>query len=491
MFATLILKEIQETIHTHRFFIAVLLCLVLIPTGTYVTLKDYQQRYNSYQNAERMYHERSEGKIKYDFRAEGYRPPSELSIFSIGLEYTLPNKIMTSRDGRFELMNDSVTNISQSTLFGKIDFYFIVSFVLSLLAMIFTFSSVTGEKESATLRLMLSNSVPRWTIIMAKILGNYLVFLVPFVVSLLLMVLIISVSVSFDIFSSEVLPKVLVIYGAAFMFLLAMFTLGTLVSTFTSKSLTSMVILLLVWVIFILVVPKLSPMLAEALHPVKSQQVFSMEKRIISESIVSDYRNRLRALLGKIASDFSITDEMAIFGFSRVKPENSESALKSYNEEKISIDEEFHERLGSEMKKFEELHKNEIAIQNTISRMISRISPVSCFAYSVSELSGTGMLELDNIEKNARVFQHKVNEDIYNNYNPKEYFTTNGSHIYNPNKDEAFDETSASVPHMDTYRRISLTETIKAAWIDILLLALYSILFFAGSFVSFLRYDVR
>ncbi len=39
---------------------------------------------------------------------------------------------------------------------------------------------------------------------------------------------------------------------------------------------------------------------------------------------------------------------------------------------------------------------------------------------------------------------------------------------------------------LQTYRFL-----IAAIWVDILLLELYSILFFTASFVSFLRYNVR
>jgi ABC-type transport system involved in multi-copper enzyme maturation permease subunit len=47
------------------------------------------------------------------------------------------------------------------------------------------------------------------------------------------------------------------------------------------------------------------------------------------------------------------------------------------------------------------------------------------------------------------------------------------------------------VPHLSDYHHVTAVEALKAVWIDILLLALYAVLFFAGAFASFLRYDVR
>ena len=61
MLATLILKEIHDTIINLRFLIATLLCLVLIPLGMYVSLSEYEQRFADYQDAMNLYQDRSEG----------------------------------------------------------------------------------------------------------------------------------------------------------------------------------------------------------------------------------------------------------------------------------------------------------------------------------------------------------------------------------------------------------------------------------------------
>ena len=48
MFLTLLFKEIQETIITGKFLVTTILCIVLIPLGMYVTLKEYEQRNADY-----------------------------------------------------------------------------------------------------------------------------------------------------------------------------------------------------------------------------------------------------------------------------------------------------------------------------------------------------------------------------------------------------------------------------------------------------------
>ena len=170
----------------------------------------------SYRNTEALYLERSAGKLYFNFQAEGYRPPSPLSVFSVGLEYFFPNKVMTANDGQYTVTDDASIDNPLSLMFGKIDFQFIVTFVLSLMALIFMFSVISGEKESGTLRLLISHSVPRWKIIMAKITGGYLVFLIPFVASLVFVLIILNLSGAYSLFSEEMLAKVFLIFRELF-----------------------------------------------------------------------------------------------------------------------------------------------------------------------------------------------------------------------------------------------------------------------------------
>ena len=113
MFTTVLLKEIQEAIYNYRFLLTMLLCLALIPLGLFVALKDYEQRLNDYHGTMRLYEQRAEGNVGWDFNAEGYRPPSAMSILSIGLEYYLPNKVETDRSGIFQIRNEKgITSLS-------------------------------------------------------------------------------------------------------------------------------------------------------------------------------------------------------------------------------------------------------------------------------------------------------------------------------------------------------------------------------------------
>ena len=169
MFRILVAKEIAETVLDLRFAIAALLCVVLIPLGMYVSQKDYERRLTSYQAEHQMYRQRYGKDVRWDVEAQGFRPPSILSVFASGVDPFLPDKVITSRSGLLRIAKEPGTENPHSLLFGKADFLFNVAFVVSFAALIFTFNSISGEKEMGTLRLMIANSIPRSRILLSKI----------------------------------------------------------------------------------------------------------------------------------------------------------------------------------------------------------------------------------------------------------------------------------------------------------------------------------
>lgn len=486
MFGTVLIKEIQENLLSSRFLIALLLCITLIPLGTYVNLKVYKQRLLDYQEAERLYRERSEGSINMDFQAEGYRPPSILSIFSVGLEFFFPNKITTSRDGNLVLSNATTVDNPPSFLFGKIDFLFNVAFVLSLFALIFTFNLISGEKETGTLRLSLSNSIPRWQILLGKLVGSFTILVIPFLISIFISIIILLLSAEVPIFSRQIFLSIIVIIISASLLILCMFSLGILISTLTHRSINSIVVLLFVWTMLVLILPKLSPMIAELIHPIKSQQVINLEKMLIKTNLEKELDRERRKLFDKITSEFGLPDRLSVPG----RTDAERNAQSYFDQEKIIIEQRYRERINSEIDKLEQQYSNDRNSQTAIAMNLSRVSPVSCYSYIVSEIAATGMLEMNNLAEHAKRFQNRVKEEIYDKYIIKSYGGTDGGSATMINYAKGFDPKEAPVPQLN-YAHVSFTETLPYIWIDLMLLILYNIVFFAAAYVAFLRYDVR
>ena len=161
-FKTLFIREIQGAIADFRFWVVLILCLSIIPLSFYVSVKNYSQRLSDYQQEVQAYKDRTS--VHSQMAAEGVHPPSPLSIFSRGLDNKMPYKVITSHDGNYRIEYAKPDN--KQDLLGEIDFAFIVAFVLSLLAITFTFNAISGDKESGVLRGILSNAVLRRQVLM-------------------------------------------------------------------------------------------------------------------------------------------------------------------------------------------------------------------------------------------------------------------------------------------------------------------------------------
>ncbi len=487
MLGILIKKEIIETILDLRFIIVALLCVVLIPLGMYVSRKDYEQRLAGYQRAYQMYRQSNTKRLKpFDFSLvmEGYRPPSPLSVFACGIEPFMPDKVLTSRSGFFHTAKESSIDNPQSLLFGKVDLLFNVGFVMSLAALIFTFSSISGEREAGTLRLMIANSIPRSQVLLGKVMGKYATLMIPFVVSILIALIVLSVSPVVSIVSPQLCLSFLVILIVTFLYILAMINLGVLISTLTHKSITSNVVALLFWVVFIIAVPKISPLMAEIVYPIQSRNVVDMRKRILKEGIIEELEQRKLQLSDAAMSKFGLSGaEHTVFDFQ--KDPQGIKAKAWYDSEVTALGDEYEKRIANELRKIEQDYRNKTNVQTSITMGLSRISPASCYTYLISELSGTGVMERDNFMDNALRFQEKAKQTIHDKFEVETLGTRTSVAVTGE-----LAKSEVSPPEMD-YRRRTLAEAFEAGWTDILMLFLFNILFFIAAFLRFRKYDVR
>jgi ABC-type transport system involved in multi-copper enzyme maturation permease subunit len=509
VFGTLVAKEILETVLDLRFVVATLLCVILIPLGMYVSREDYEQRLVAYQQEHDTYRQRHGTPAWVDTAAEahGFRPPPVLSIFASGLDPFLPDKVITSHSGVFRTVKEPSADSPQSFLFGKIDFLFNVVFVVSLAALIFTFTCISGEREKGTLRLMVANSIQRSRILLAKIVGKYVALLAPFMLSVLIALLILDASPDVSIASPQVWAALLAILGATLLFLLGMVCLGICISTLTRRSMGSIVLLFFVWVILVLGVPKISPMFAETLCSVESQTAVSSSKQSVADDIENEYyRIKERTIDVKWQEEDSrmwqMVNEMGKDIVARVRSSGREPVKEDFKELNKTLNaqrremeakygpqvarlcEEYRRRLANEIKKVEQDHRNKMSLQHSIATNLSRVSPMCCYAYIVAGIASTGVAEPDNFVRNAQRYQDQMEEILYSKFIMR---ARDNSWTYA----EGFDHNGPPVlPDME-YVQPTLAGAMRAHWLDLLLLGLFDVLFFALALMRFNKYDVR
>ena len=268
---TLIRRELLDNLMTFRFAAAVLIMLLLVVANTAVLIRDYERRLEAYNTALKMEHQGLRERKTYSSGAlDVARPPNPLSIFNVGLDKRLGNEIWISY-GFVPTLWDARTHGTTNpllNLFSSIDIVFIFEVVLSLMALIFAYDAVAGERERGTLRLVLTHPVRRGQILLTKYISAMTCLLLPLLMSLLLAVILLTTSTAISLSISDFL-RIGGIILSSIVYLSVFYLIGMLISAVTRRTGTALMLAMFVWGFWVLIYPNV--ILAAIAPPQTSQ----------------------------------------------------------------------------------------------------------------------------------------------------------------------------------------------------------------------------
>ncbi len=288
MMMTLIRRELLDNLMTFRFAAAVFITLLLVVVNTVVLLKDYEQRLTAYNTATQESHqELRQEKIysEYGRNLVVHRPPNPLSIFNLGLDKQVGNEIdvyhafvPTIWDAEKHETDNPFLN-----LFTSIDIVLVFQGVLSLLALIFAYDALAGERERGTLRLVLTHPIQRGYILFAKYISAMLCLLVPLLISLLLSIILLTTSTSLSLNTDDFL-RIGGIILTSLLYVSLFYLIGMCISALTRRTSTALMLSMFVWGFLVLVYPNLILTAVEITpQPDKQISVYNQIKQMWEE----------------------------------------------------------------------------------------------------------------------------------------------------------------------------------------------------------------
>jgi ABC-type transport system involved in multi-copper enzyme maturation permease subunit len=350
-------------------------------------------------------------------------------------------------------------------VFGALDLSYIVKIVLSLFAILFTYDAIVGEKERGTLKLALSNRIPRDRLILGKAIGGFISLLIPLIIPLVLSLLILLIYPNVSL-SGDDWGRIGLICVMFLIYLSVFFTLGLFVSTRTSRSSTSFLILLFIWVTFVTIIPKAAVIVAARIHPIPSVHEITAQKDAYLQQIQKE----------------AISEQTKFFR-EHPRPEKKED-IDKWNEDIKKWLGDFQESLTSKIDEknaaIERDYQTRMRGQQNLAVNLSRVSPASALMFSCMSLARTGISEHERF-----LYSIKSYKPIFTKWvNAKMMSTLNLSGGEQP-KPELGD-----MPQFE-FKPERISESVVRMLPDLVLMVFLIILFFVGSYVSFLRYDVR
>jgi ABC-type transport system involved in multi-copper enzyme maturation permease subunit len=455
MFTALVGRELRSHLLTYRFGLSAVLLFTLIIGSALILGFTYDRQLSAYSETKSAREQKTESTDFQTLRWQGMqqeKPPNALSVFTVGLERELSRSVTISRNQ--PKLGRSKYSSALYTLFPPPDLLYIVNIVGSLLAVLFAFNAISGDHEDGTLRLVMSNAVPRHLVLLAKWMGGYLALLVPFLGAVIMALALTSAFTAFQLSGSE-WAAFAAMLGIAALYLSVFYTLALAISVYTRRSSTSLVVSFLVWVLLVLAIPNVAPIVARAAIQIPSPGAIAGERDAIRTAAFSAMRQNWRNMSREERDAMRAKADADV-------TEKTERLLNDY--------------------------ARRLERQVSAGVALARISPSSSFVYATASLAGAGLEDYSGLRKYIDRYREQYLDAIEDIDQARREQTEGMDREERDEIREASidaDDLPAFVP-----QRRPMGDILAANDIDILVLVVLNGVFFLVAYVGFLKFDL-
>ncbi|MCM2680720.1 DUF3526 domain-containing protein [Echinimonas agarilytica] len=298
-----------------------------------------------------------------------FRTPSPLSIIDPGVDPYTGTSIFLEGHRQNSAMFADQRQASGMTRFSRLTPSFLLQVLVPLFIILIGYASVTREKEAGTINIMITQGVNVWHLLLGKyaaLIGSAVLMLLPLIIAAIWAML-----------QGESILVTSGFVGGYFLYILIWCGIVLAVSTLSSKNSASFAILLGLWILFCILVPRIGSSSAAAISPAP----------------------------GKLEADFAVLAELRKLGdghdaadpaFEQLKknlftkyqvdniddlPVNFRGAVAQYSEKKLT----------DVLNVFAEKRMQEELTQAQISREFGWLTPTTAIRSFSMTISGTSL----------------------------------------------------------------------------------------------------
>lgn len=275
-------KEVMELLRDGR-VITLAVMLLILTVGSSITSyyyhEDLAMQHQSAAADQRELWEKQGAKNPHSAAHYGvfaFKPVSPLSILEKGLNpYTGVSIFLEAHmqnHAEFKGIEDSNT----LARFGELNPSFLLLFLVPLFIILLAFNTYTREREAGTLKILLSQGIGLKSIWAGKLMGIWsivLLFILPLLMIMFLFLLLSENTVSQDYTRFFWIILLLLVYYATFIHL------SVWVSSKVTRSYAALIILLGLWIVSTLLMPRVTTHIAKTLYPIPSEKEFNEKLR--------------------------------------------------------------------------------------------------------------------------------------------------------------------------------------------------------------------
>jgi len=421
-------------------------------------MEKYREVRNQAQDSLRNDAARNATELAVNKRSAMLRPRDNGFIAEAKEKY-LPNSIVFSAFNVFSFENKSGSTNPFLARYDESDWSFIAALIVSFVSLLFTFDAVSGEKETKTLSLALSNSVSRGTLLWGKYLSAVLSVLMIVFPGLLVSLLLILLS------GSGSWSPALAGEAAAFLVLTGllaatMAAFGLLCSVTTRNSNVSLLLALSIWLLFAVIIPNSSSFLAKNVHPIEKAEA-------------------VQARVGAALDDLSKNAPPGSWMMQSNNPSLPQHELRANLQRK---------RLAAQ-KAIQDAYSRDKFRQFERTRRMTAVSPITSFEYLIEAVVGGGYPRFRKVWDDLHIFQTQF-EAYFKAVDARD---PKSPHWYNPLENVSTTRLKAPFEEIPQFTEKTMTfaDRVRPAVFYLLITVLTACLAYFLSFLLFVRYDVR
>ncbi len=473
MLYLIIRKEIHDNVLNVRFVGACLVSIVLIISSIVVLSESYTGEIRDYQNrviTQDQFIDQYGHSNRIGWMSQLMREPSRYRPLVAGIDH--------------EAAQQNFVSNPVPALLPRLDFVAIVTIIVSLMAILFSYNAISGEREDGLLKLMLSTSVSRGTIILGKFIGGNISLLVPFTIGVLCGLVYIALNPGLQLQTTD-LGVFLLLLIASFLYISAFYAASLFCSTRSQTSNEAVLKSLFVWILFVLLIPNISPPIAAQLYSIPSatqidQDVFRITD-VERDKIINQ---RQQIMLQKEYPDVAVArglNQQELQSKLNTDPafrERYSQYSKAYDEMIVQVNKEQQQQAN----KIQDDFANRSSYQEKLARIFASFSPFSNYVFIATDLTETGIDADDRWGSLASAYTTEIQS-----FTDKKYESEKQK---NPafTSDDYLDLKDRPRFH---YQPPGIVERFALVSLPFELLMGFVFLFLAAAVVSFLKYDVR
>lgn len=284
MVRTIMRKEFTDRLRDARFRVSAVLVFVLLGTALLV---GFQQRQTyERQRAEAAASERaawvnqgeSNPHSAAHFGRYAFKPLLPTALVDSGVTNQLGVAVYIEGHAQNPFRYRPAEDATGLQAFGELTAAAVLQLLLPLVIILLTFNAFSGERESGTLKQVLSLGVEPMRLFWGKAAGSVLGLVVLVVPAALIGVYLLAAGVAHE--GDATLARFAAMSAAYLVYLGGFVAMALAVSAVTSSSRLSLLVLMGVWIVSSLLVPRAAASLAEAWHPTPSLEAFLRQMQI-------------------------------------------------------------------------------------------------------------------------------------------------------------------------------------------------------------------